>query len=1169
MIQKFRNILWANLLLVASVFVLLTAQAAFADDVPTQFWGNGAPDWTGEAGYTNQIWEFTNKVTWAETTDALVTPPAAPDTVENPNTYQINDDQPAAGPGLYAAHGEAMMPSPYSWQWVDVGPMGQNWGGVYGMLGGMLLAGGTPGAFDFYVPLANLAGTTSVWLQYVTFVPNGAFDPGNTPLSEATLASDSEFANVVGTLDKRTIDQIHDLDGSGATGDWFRITEEWTVPDAGDVLFLRVHADGQGPTGMLMASMLDSFQVTTRTIVPDPAQMPPEVSSTRPVENGNDVSVDTEIAITFSKRMHKANTNAAFSISPEVAGDVTWSNGNTVMTFTPNTFLTHATQYTVKITTDATDDADIAMDAQYNFSFTTQAYIAPQPQITGTVTGTVDQDSVSITVGGTNIYGYRYRLDNGEWSSIRETSAALELPNLPNGDHTLDIQVRDSKGEWVDTPSQSWTVMVPLSIESVSPRDGSTITPNTIVVNFNQPMDTQSVAGAFSISPETPGEITWEADDYQLVFTPNSLLSTDTQYTVTVGTDARDAAGNALSAPYNWSFTTQQGYVVNCPVQYDTYILFGGMGGGQGYPRGTSGGEYQLKAGAISIVDARALIKFDLSPFTERGLTSENVVAAKLVYTMLDSSGGMNVGAPASDGTSMYGIIHVLDPDNREKNDGSTEAVEEFFWTDEEGGYVDSRNKPGYMVGAPVVEVVHATGPNTSGTFDITPIVKGWLDGRWKNNGIELRDHDDRYYDSVAGYPNIGLGDGFSWHIASREDPLNAPRLEIFYSPEKLLNIQDRADAEKDMRSGENRTLAAHGGNPNDYHWKVKNPNGLEVTATALSAASGANVTFTAPAQPGVYTIILKSGDQSDQIQIGIGRVGEGWANSSRCPLYLSGSTTQEQERLEHLCDDVLEELGSSRKVGSLSLTQEGNTRFIGGTHQKSAANMTVTQIDNPSNLSNPVSVSLKSNNGKFAKIEINPRCAPADVDRIYAVVADTGIPNASNVSGIFLINMYDQNGNPLICDSECGLKVTIAYDPETAGSNPFVGSGENSSDSKTWAVGYAEDLDKFMSNIRSKDEKGTGGVEDIVPVTLFRIPDADLVVDESNHTVTFQTNHCSVFGLMNAASPGVTEPESLGGGCFIQSLLSADITRSHTGLLSKISCAITAVAHKIMGEDF
>ncbi len=246
--------------------VMLVSQPAMAD-----FWGEGAPDWSSMSNYTNQIWEFTNPVTWAETSHAFIMPPAAPDTVENPNTYQFHANEPAAGPGLYAAHGEAMMPSPYSWQWVDEGPMGANWAGVQGMLGGMLKTGGVPGAFDFYVPIADVADATSVWLQYVSFVPNEAFEPGNTPLSAATLASDYEFTNVFGTLDNRTIEQIHDLDNSGGTGDWFRITEEWTVADAGDVLFLRVHADGQGPG--LKANMLDSLQVMTTSPVPVPGSI--------------------------------------------------------------------------------------------------------------------------------------------------------------------------------------------------------------------------------------------------------------------------------------------------------------------------------------------------------------------------------------------------------------------------------------------------------------------------------------------------------------------------------------------------------------------------------------------------------------------------------------------------------------------------------------------------------------------------------------------------------------------------------------------------------------------------------------------------------------------------------------------------------------------------------
>ncbi len=250
----YRKLLLSSALILA---LTLASQPAMAD-----FWGAGAPNWEGEAGYTNQIWEFTNEVTWDHIPVAPIMPPAAPDTVENPFTFQYHPDQAASGPGLFMAHGEAQMPEPYSWSWVDEGPMGQDWIGLQGMLGGMgkLTGDPEPGAFDFFVPIS--AGTTNVWVQYVSFVSNGQ------TLGEGMLASDVDFSNAVGTLANRAYDQIHELDDQGGTGDWFRITEEWNLEDVNDVVFLRVRADAPGT-----ANMVDSVQVMTKGAVPVPGTL--------------------------------------------------------------------------------------------------------------------------------------------------------------------------------------------------------------------------------------------------------------------------------------------------------------------------------------------------------------------------------------------------------------------------------------------------------------------------------------------------------------------------------------------------------------------------------------------------------------------------------------------------------------------------------------------------------------------------------------------------------------------------------------------------------------------------------------------------------------------------------------------------------------------------------
>ncbi len=72
---------------------------------------------------------------------------------------------------------------------------------------------------------------------------------------------------------------------------------------------------------------------------------------------------------------------------------------------------------------------------------------------------------------------------------------------------------------------------------------------------FDQPMDRQSVARAFTIEPRIAGELTWD-DARTLRFTPTEAFSRGAGYAVTVGENARNAEGTQLLEPVSFNFQT-------------------------------------------------------------------------------------------------------------------------------------------------------------------------------------------------------------------------------------------------------------------------------------------------------------------------------------------------------------------------------------------------------------------------------------------------------------------------------------------------------------------------------------------------------------------------------------------------------------------------------------
>jgi Ice-binding-like/Bacterial Ig-like domain len=104
--------------------------------------------------------------------------------------------------------------------------------------------------------------------------------------------------------------------------------------------------------------------------------------------------------------------------------------------------------------------------------------------------------------------------------------------------------------------------LIPPTVTSVAPPNGSVACPNTIVTaTFSKAMNPAYINGStFTLAgPGTAavaGVVTYDAPSNTAIFTPSSPLAFSTLYTATVTTGAKDAYGNALAADYVWSFTT-------------------------------------------------------------------------------------------------------------------------------------------------------------------------------------------------------------------------------------------------------------------------------------------------------------------------------------------------------------------------------------------------------------------------------------------------------------------------------------------------------------------------------------------------------------------------------------------------------------------------------------
>ncbi|MBC9734955.1 DUF4082 domain-containing protein [Nocardioides marmotae] len=117
-------------------------------------------------------------------------------------------------------------------------------------------------------------------------------------------------------------------------------------------------------------------------------------------------------------------------------------------------------------------------------------------------------------------------------------------------------------GVWTATYRVAEPDTTPPSVTATVPDDqAADVSPTaTIRATFSEPVDPTTVTGATFVveSAGTPvaGTVAYDARSRTATFTPEAALALDTAHTARLGTGITDVAGNALTDPVTWSFTT-------------------------------------------------------------------------------------------------------------------------------------------------------------------------------------------------------------------------------------------------------------------------------------------------------------------------------------------------------------------------------------------------------------------------------------------------------------------------------------------------------------------------------------------------------------------------------------------------------------------------------------
>ncbi len=318
------------------------------------------------------------------------------------------------------------------------------------------------------------------------------------------------------------------------------------------------------------------------------------VHDTFPRDGNTTVSTDTDVVIEFSGPMQQQGVEVTFT-PPVIAFGHYWV-GNTltlVRGFTNG--LQPSTPYAVTVS----GSPEVGAPVNHTFSFTTRAEPADQSSPTFTsspaegATDVAPMTPVVLTFSepmkpdSVTVWPSRGSLGKRTWNA---TFDRLEIAPpaggfLPGSVNELNISGSD---RWFNGfASRTLTFSVPepvpaLAVLGMSPTPGSTVVPQygRISLSFSRDMEPDSTVAAITLTPSngcSAGQSEW-IHPRMYRCRPMNTLAIGTEYTLTVGTGAKDVAGEALSAPYVATFTAAAVTETTAPTIVSTVPAEGAVG---------------------------------------------------------------------------------------------------------------------------------------------------------------------------------------------------------------------------------------------------------------------------------------------------------------------------------------------------------------------------------------------------------------------------------------------------------------------------------------------------------------------------------------------------------------------------------------------------------------
>ncbi len=325
--------------------------------------------------------------------------------------------------------------------------------------------------------------------------------------------------------------------------------------------------------------------------------VPPTVVAVNPANNASNVATNTVVQVTFSEPMDPTTITTTTvslkntSTSAVVPATVTYNPATNIATLTPNGPLSNGTNYTVTVTTGVKDLAGNAMASQFTSNFTAipvpdttaPTIISRNPAngSTGIAVNTTVQVTFSEAMDATTINTTNIKLAEtatsttvaGTVSYNSGTNTATFTPTSPlknNISYTLTVTtgVKDVAGNALaSNQTSTFTTVTDTTAPTIvvtSPVNNATnvAVGSKVTVTFSEAMDVSTInttnikLNVTTGGAVVAGTVLYDPAAKVATFTPSANLTANTNYTATVTTGVKDAAGNPLAFNATFAFTT-------------------------------------------------------------------------------------------------------------------------------------------------------------------------------------------------------------------------------------------------------------------------------------------------------------------------------------------------------------------------------------------------------------------------------------------------------------------------------------------------------------------------------------------------------------------------------------------------------------------------------------